>query len=119
MGHYAAEMMCDRCGNVRCTCPPAPKKPNGNFIVTNDFRVVTIDEFDADPANHSTPTSYGPVAMNPELYRVGKEEFKRRADAEEHAQRLCVETMVHLKQWYDKRHAKLCAYMHEQPWKKK
>lgn len=89
MGHYAAEMQCDKCGNLRCTCPPEPKKPNRNFIVTDDYRVVTVDEFDANPDNNTVRTKWGGIAMNPLLYRMGKKEFKKRTDAETHARELC------------------------------
>lgn len=80
MGHYAAEMMCDTCGNMRCTCPPEPKKPNSDFIVTDDYRVVTVDEFDA---------LYARPDMNPCLFRMGKKQFKKRANAEKHAMEMC------------------------------
>jgi hypothetical protein len=89
MGHYAAEMQCDTCGKLHCVCPPKTEKPNRNFIVTGDFKVVTVAEFDADPANTGTQTRYGRIPMNPIFYRMGKKEFKKRADAEVHARELC------------------------------
>lgn len=89
MGHYYADMMCNTCGNVRCTCPPETKKPNGKFIVTDDYRVVTVDEFDADPDNNIRRMRYGTTPVNPLLSRMGKKEFKLRRDAEVHAREMC------------------------------
>lgn len=84
MGHYRVDMACDTCGEVRCTCPPPPEKPNRNFIVTDNYRVVTVDEFDAECVQ---------LGRYPMLERMGKTEFKKRIDAEVHARELC-ETAV-------------------------
>ncbi len=93
MGHYRADLACDTCGEVRCQCPPSPKKPNNNFIVADGFRVMTIDEFDADPQYNSIPMKFGGQVIrqpfNPIFSRLGKKEFKRRKDAEAHAMELC------------------------------
>ena len=48
MGHYASEMMCDKCGNVRCTCPVEKNKPQKGWYITPDFRVITAEEADAE-----------------------------------------------------------------------
>lgn len=48
MGHYASEMMCDKCGNVRCTCPVEKSKPQKGWYITTDFRVITAEEADAE-----------------------------------------------------------------------
>lgn len=89
MGHYASEMMCDACGNLRCTCPPPPKKPNTSFIVTSDHRVMTVDEFDAAPENNRLKTKYGSMPLNPVMLRMGLQQFKFRPDAETHARERC------------------------------
>jgi hypothetical protein len=88
-------MACGKCGNARCTCPPKKEKPNTNFIVTDDFKVVTVAEFDADPANNTVKVSYlggaviGRSPLNPVARRFNKPEFKKRVDAEAHARDLC------------------------------
>jgi len=89
MGHYASEMMCDRCWNLRCTCSPKKEKPNTNWIVKNDFTVQRICDFDADPENNTMKMRYGAIPYNPVMRRVGAKEFKRREDAEVHARELC------------------------------
>ena len=93
MGHYYADLMCDDCGKLSCVCPPKKEKPNRNFIVTDDFRVVKVTEFDADPANNSRKIKLGTLTtsmpVNPLLSRMHKKEFKRRHDAEVHARELC------------------------------
>lgn len=86
MGHYRVDMACDICGEMRCACPPAPEKPNKNFIVTDDYRVVTVDEFDAECVQ---------LGRYPMLERMGKTEFKKRADAEVHARELCEAAVEH------------------------
>jgi len=89
MGHYASEFQCDDCGKVRCICEPSPSPPNLNYIVTDDFQVVTVDEFDTDPANYTKRVRYGNFLNNPYVYRMDKKEFKKREDAERHAMELC------------------------------
>lgn len=93
MGHYASEMMCEKCGNLRCTCPPKKQKPNRNFIVADGFTVMTVEEFDADPKHNTRKMSIGSTtyteSVNPILHRLGKQEFKKREDAEVHARELC------------------------------
>jgi hypothetical protein len=32
MGHYASEMMCNKCGNCRCTCPPKKEPAKGAWV---------------------------------------------------------------------------------------
>lgn len=89
MGHYAAEMMCDDCGNLRCTCPPKKEKPNKSWIVNHDFTIQRVQDFDADPANNVSNTKYGPIPQNPVLLRFGRQQFKNREDAEAHAREMC------------------------------
>ena len=89
MGHYYADLACDKCGNIRCTCPPKKEKPNRNWIVKHNFTVQRVVDFDADPKNTATQTKYGPIPQNPLLLRLGKKEFKTREEAEQHARELC------------------------------
>ena len=35
MGHYAAEMMCDTCGNLRCTCQAPPDPCDSKWVLFN------------------------------------------------------------------------------------
>lgn len=81
MGHYAAEMQCDKCGNLHCTCPSKKEKPNKKFIVADDYQVMTVDEFDTHLRSITS--------VNPLVYRVGKLEFEKREDAEVHARERC------------------------------
>ena len=93
MGHYRADLACDTCGEVRCVCPPKKEKPNRNYIVADGFKVMTVEEFDADPAHNTQKMRIGGSTysqpINPILYRLGKKEFKKRHDAEVHARELC------------------------------
>ena len=44
MGHYAAELQCDRCGYIRCACPlPVDRKLH--WFVVDGFEVCTVEEF--------------------------------------------------------------------------
>lgn len=33
MGHYASEMQCDKCGKLRCICPPKKEKSKGEWVI--------------------------------------------------------------------------------------
>ena len=35
MGHYAAEMMCQKCGELRCACPRLPAPEDERWMVWN------------------------------------------------------------------------------------
>jgi hypothetical protein len=35
MGHYASEIMCEKCGSIRCACPKTPDKTLDKWIVYN------------------------------------------------------------------------------------
>lgn len=84
MGHYLADIICDRCGNRTCTCPAVEQPQPPRFIITDDYRVVTVDEFDAE-CRARNPTS----SVNPVFHRWGKREFERRDEAEQFALELC------------------------------
>lgn len=40
MGHYYAEMMCEKCGRVRCSCPPTPPSSKENWFMKNGKTVA-------------------------------------------------------------------------------
>lgn len=43
MGHYASEMQCDRCGKLRCICPPPPRQKWYAFDAK--FNVIPFDRY--------------------------------------------------------------------------
>lgn len=45
MGHYAVDMQCDKCGNLRCTCPLPEDKTLHHWVVGDDFEVMTVEQF--------------------------------------------------------------------------
>lgn len=45
MGHYASEMMCDKCGYVSCRCVPVDKS-NLWMVDGTDFAVMQVKTFD-------------------------------------------------------------------------
>lgn len=79
MGHYRADLACDTCGEARCTCPPKEEKPNRSFIVTDEYKVMTVDEF---------TTAHDLPGRSAHLYLLGAKQFKRRASAEAHARKM-------------------------------
>lgn len=44
MGHYYAEMMCDKCGQIRCVCPAAPKKPDASWVL-DGFEPMKAEDY--------------------------------------------------------------------------
>lgn len=46
MGHYYSEMCCEKCGSIRCTCPPPPKPVynDGHFVIVG-LEIQTIKKF--------------------------------------------------------------------------
>lgn len=107
MGHYLADIMCDRCGNRTCTCPTAEQVKPACFIITDDYRVVSVDQFDAE-FKARNPTS----TVSPTFHRWGKREFEKRDEAKQFALELC-----------EKAFEKACAevnrlsgIMHLRPW---
>lgn len=44
MRHHASEMICDECGNVRCTCPLSEDKTLHYWVVGDNFTVITAEE---------------------------------------------------------------------------
>lgn len=46
MGHYYADMMCDTCGNIRCTCPREERIDTRWVIDEETCTVMQVFEFD-------------------------------------------------------------------------
>ena len=73
------------------------RKPT--YIVDGYYRVVTIDEFDADPSHCKLKMPGGEeFDIDPALHRLGKKEFTRRRDAEKHAREMCEEHVERARQ---------------------
>lgn len=79
MGHYAAEMMCIKCGNLRCTCPPPPDKTAQHWVVGDDYTVQRAIDYE-------NSCGHGTLAY---MNRLMKKHYKKRADAEEAARLAC------------------------------
>lgn len=73
MGHYYADLMCDDCGKVRCTCVRSPAKPDLRWIVDEmTMEAITVHDFDKK-------RPFGMVA------RLKSKYFKTKKDAEDHS----------------------------------
>ena len=79
MGHYAAEMMCNKCGNVRCTCPPTKTVQSG--WVVRDFKVLSTDEDYAYQREKSPGTLF--------VHQMTRKVYKTRINAEKAAMKAC------------------------------
>ena len=56
MGHYRSEMMCNKCGDVRCSCPPKKEDVEGEmWVVDALYNIMTGAEF---RKTHNTGFSY-------------------------------------------------------------
>jgi hypothetical protein len=80
MGHYASEMQCDKCGNLRCTCPRDLEQTDTYFYVDDDFTVMTGEEY---VKKHKIPTDLRMLS----LYAV--QSYKTREQAEHAALNQC------------------------------
>lgn len=114
MGHYAAEIQCDDCGNLRCTCVRPDAKPETGWLIDNDFAVITVQEFDTKYSVHKT--TYGPIPGHPRIARMHKTIYKTRANAEKGARKACEQAV-------EKTRADLLALKNilkvKRPWEKK
>lgn len=86
MGHYYADMACQKCGNLRCTCPAKPHKPEKGWIVDDDFMVLSLADFDAKKLK-SQSKRFQP--LSPLFYRLGHTIYKSRRAAEKGAMKEC------------------------------
>ena len=113
MGHYASEMQCDKCGKLRCICPPSVRNETG-WIVNTNFSVSTLEDFDRE--HSSIKTKWGRMPINPLLYRAGEKIYKTRLGAEKGARRRCEETIEQTRR--DLTALKHCLKV-TRPWEKK
>lgn len=84
MGHYAAELMCDDCGNLRCTCPSKPDKTLHHYLVDTEdqYRVITKADF---------IQKYTTQGMYPWVQLCHVKLFKKKEDAIAHVSVLAAE----------------------------
>jgi hypothetical protein len=79
MGHYASDLMCDDCGELRCRCERTPAPQRTEYIVLNDFSVCTTEEFLASKQN----------GLEGRMHLAFKEKYKSRRAAEKNARISC------------------------------
>ncbi len=87
MGHYLAEMMCDRCRRYPCVCLVEKREDAtaNHWIVAEDFSVQRAGEYQRLSAKtHSAVGFYK---------RMSKQHFQNREDAEEEARRQCQDAL--------------------------
>lgn len=85
MGHYASEMMCNSCGQCRCTCAPKPDLRLDKWVVDSDYTVLTAREFDK---KHGYRTFFGHRVKDPSVgptWRISKTHFDTKGEAQAHA----------------------------------
>lgn len=82
MGHYYADMMCDTCSNIRCTCPPKPDTDHKRWMVhPQSLVVMRVSEFDAEASKNKN-------GWTPVLFRMGSKAFDKKEDAIAHEKEL-------------------------------
>lgn len=111
MGHYYSEMMCEKCGNVRCTCPPKPSKQEKGWIVDDNFTVITVKEF--DEKHRYQKLKYGYIEINPLLSRMDRKIHTTRKAAEQAAAVQCEACITRLQEQLDDLRARALT----EPWK--
>jgi hypothetical protein len=103
MGHYAAEMQCDKCGNLRCTCPPPPDKTQNHWVVGDGYTVLQAQAYQ-DSCGH------GQLAF---FSCMMKKHYKKCEDAQEAARVACEAALEHTRQQLTKLKKTLKV---ERPW---
>ena len=88
MGHYAAEMMCDKCGRVSCVCPPKPDTDQLLWVL-DGFTPIQICDFDKKHAVHR---------LSPWVYRLDKIKYSTKAEAAAAIPALAAEHITQLKE---------------------
>ena len=78
MGHYAAEMQCDKCRSFNCTCPLPPDKTANHWVVAEDYQVMRAGDYADSKGGNLTY-----------LARTMRKHHPKRKDAEEEARLLC------------------------------
>lgn len=106
MGHYAAEMQCDTCGNLRCTCPPLPDTTEQHWVVAEDYTVQRAIDYQKN-------CGHGALAY---MSRMMKKHYKKREEAEEAARFAC-EAAVEAARTHLSRLKKVLKV--ERPWERK
>ena len=96
MGHYYAEMACQRCGRIDCTCPPRPDPDKFKWIndLDEDFTPIRVCDFDA---KHKMGI----------LYRLHKPKFDTEQEAWAHSKTMLKDHIVHLEALVDSTKAKI------------
>lgn len=98
MGHYAAEMQCDKCGNIHCKCVLKPDNTDTKkWIVEteNNYTVIQVGDYDKKYA--TLPSKFGPVDGMPLLRRCKRKHFDLKSEAQAHAKQLIEEAIFELK----------------------
>jgi hypothetical protein len=88
MGHYASEMMCNRCGQCRCTCPAAPDAKLDKWVVDTDYSVLSAREFDAKHGYRTFFDMRLPDKTVGPMLRMCREHFDTKEQAQQHARAL-------------------------------
>lgn len=83
MGHYYSEMCCDKCGLIRCTCPPPPKPVyNDKHFVIDGLKIVTVGEFKQYYGVRKYPHGYTIRTISWETGIYNKKLYEKKKDAE-------------------------------------
>jgi len=80
MGHYASEMMCNKCGELRCVCSYASE--DDKWLVDSDLTVMKVKDHDKLYAYTTNGRTVTPG--NASLRRWKSELFDTKEEAMEH-----------------------------------
>lgn len=90
MGHYRAEMICDTCQQMRCTCPRKPDPSEKHWVISDDYQIMTALDFQT--ANNESGMGF--------WRRMTRSQFKSKKAAHAHA-------LVQVQEATDSAHAAL------------
>lgn len=85
MGHYASEMMCDRCRQCRCSCPAKPDATLNQWVVDNDYSVLQAKDFDVKHGFLPVPGGKLRDIAAGRMRRIGRKHFDTKEQAQQHA----------------------------------
>jgi hypothetical protein len=88
MGHYASEMMCNTCGQCRCTCPPPPDKTQTQWVVDSTYEALPVPDFDKKYSHYLVGGVKLPSPGLAGALRLGRAHFDTKAQAQAHALKL-------------------------------
>lgn len=88
MGHFAGELMCNTCGECRCTCPPPPDKTQSQWVVDSDYEVLPVPEFDKKYSHYLVGGVTVPSPGLAAALRAGRAHFDTKEQAQAHALKL-------------------------------